>query len=650
LLDGIKNGDLDGWPEKVRIMQENWIGRSEGALVNFDLTNSKETIQVYTTRPDTLFGASFLAIAADHKLSQELAKTNKDIAAFVGDCKQTPTSEEAMETMEKKGIFTGLYVKHPFDENWKIPAWIANFILMDYGTGAIFGCPAHDERDYDFAKKYNLAIKRVVASDANKNDTLPYIDEGVAVDSQFLDGLRTQDAKKKSIEKLVSLHKGERKVNYRLRDWGISRQRYWGCPIPVVYCEHCGIVPEKEENLPIKLPDDVVFDGRGNPLENHPTWKHTKCPICGKPAIRETDTMDTFVDSSWYFMRFIDLDKQRPVNKELCDKLLPMDQYVGGVEHATMHLIYARFFTKVMRDLGYFKSTIKEPAKQLFNQGMLCYKAYKNAKGEWFYPQNVEEKNGKYFDKKTGEELICEGVIKMSKSKCNVVDIDDLVQNYGADSARIFILSDTPASKDFEYTEEGIEACWKYLNKMWKFITTFINDNDIKQLKGKNVSKVNDLLREQHKAIRDVTNMLEVTELNRAIARIREFSNALERFEPHDEDDLAIKYAAIVDLVKMLAPFTPHICEELNQLLGQEKTLDVASFPTFDSKLVIDDTVMIAIQVNGKLRGDMQVEKDASEEQVKSLAMAQESVKRHLSSKVKKVIIVPNKLINFVTE
>ena len=663
LLESIKNGDLAGWPEKVRLMQENWIGKSQGATLRFYIDKNEEIengklkienynfIEVYTTRPDTLYGASFIGISANHPLAEELAKNNKDIAKFIEECKTTPIDEESLETMEKKGIDTGIFVEHPFDKNWKLPVWIANFILMDYGTGAIFACPAHDQRDYEFAKKYNLPIKVVVSPDGKdfELNNEAYIEEGIAINSNFLNGLTTKEAKQKAIEKIEEMGIGKAKTNYRLRDWGVSRQRYWGCPIPMVYCEDCGVVPEKEENLPIKLPEDVVFDGKGNPLANHPTWKYTTCPKCGKPAIRETDTMDTFVDSSWYFMRFVDLDKNNPINKDLCNKILPIDQYVGGIEHATMHLMYSRFFTKALADMGYFDRSIKEPTKKLFNQGMVCHKAYRNKKKEWCYPWNVKEENGKYFDINTGEELTCEGVIKMSKSKCNVVDINTIIEDYGADSARLFVLSDTPADKDFEWTTEGIEGAWKYINRIWKLGATFAEENDLDKLKNIKVNKTNALLIENHKAVKAVSSFLENLEFNKAIARLREFSNAIEKFAPQDDEDKVIKYQCIVNLVKMLAPFTPHLCEELNSLLKQTPTLDIASWPTYDEKLTIDTEITIAIQVNGKLRGDIKVEKDLDRAKVEELAKNQENVKKHLEGKeIKKVIVVPNKLVNFV--
>ena len=651
LLESIKNGDLDGWSEKVKLMQENWIGKSEGALVDFKIENKDNKITVYTTRPDTLYGASFIGISANHPIAEELAKNNKEIADFIEECKKAPVDEESLETMEKKGIPTGIFVEHPFDKNWKLPVWIANFILMDYGTGAIFACPAHDQRDYEFAIKYNLPIK-VVVSPNGKDFELQgkaFEEMGIAINSNFLNGLSSQNAKLKAIEKIEEMGIGEKKINYRLRDWGLSRQRYWGCPIPMIYCEDCGVVPEKEENLPIELPKDVVFDGKGNPLANHPTWKHTVCPKCGKPAIRETDTMDTFVDSSWYFMRFIDLDKKNPVNKELCNKILPIDQYVGGIEHATMHLIYFRFFTKAMADMGYIDKSIKEPAKRLFNQGMVCHKAYRNKKKEWCYPWNVKEENGKYFDINTGEELTFEGIIKMSKSKCNVVDINTVIEDYGADSARLFVLSDTPADKDFEWTTEGIEGCWKYINRIWKLGVMFARNNDIDKLKNMNITKTNSLLIENHKAIKDITNFYNNMEFNKAIARLREFSNAIEKFETKDEEDLAIKYLAILNFIKMFSPFTPHLCEELNELLKGESKLDSATWPTFDEKLTIDTEITIAIQVNGKLRGEIKIEKDTNKDKVEELAKQQENVKKYLDgNEIKKTIVVPNKLVNFV--
>ena len=457
---------LQDWPDKVRLMQKNWIGKSEGVLIDFKINNSDKKITIYTTRPDTLFGASFVAISPNHPLVEELKKTNKNISDFIVECNKTSIDEETLETMTKKGIDTGLKVIHPFNNSVLLPIYVANFVLIDYGTGAIFGCPAHDKRDYDFAKKYNLPIKKVIEC-----ETIPYEDEGVVINSEFLNGLNNKEAKKVVIEKIESLGIGKKKINYRLRDWGFSRQRYWGCPIPIVYCEKCGVISLKIEDLPLELPKDIEFTGRGNPLDNHPTWKHTKCPKCGGNATRETDTMDTFVDSSWYFLRYTDLTEDRPFNSELCEKLLPIEQYIGGIEHATMHLIYCRFFTKALRDCRYFD--LDEPVKKLFNQGMVCHKAYRGRETKnWCYPWNIEEKNGKFYNTETKEELVFEGIIKMSKSKSNVVDITEIINDYGADAARVFVMSDSPADKDFEWTEEGIDSCWKYINR---FLTSPAN-------------------------------------------------------------------------------------------------------------------------------------------------------------------------------
>ncbi|MDR0423602.1 MAG: class I tRNA ligase family protein [Rickettsiales bacterium] len=766
LVDNLKNGKLDGWPEKVKIMQENWIGKSEGAIVEFKIVGDETQnggedgiIKVYTTRPDTLFGASFLGISADHPLAKKLAEENKEIADFIEEIKRGTTTEEELETAEKKGIFTGLYVKNPFLPEQHLPVYIANFILIDYGTGAIFGCPAHDERDFDFAVKYGLPINKVVlekdkyeklkhlidtelSNELEHNNIIhrfycqdPYFDyikkgvktiegcenspkhqtykvgdvinfyhdndcffaeitkiskyqnpkeflkdndlsnvlpnvqsveegekiyaslngntdkydflgihlklvdkkdllnteEGIAFKSSFLNGLTTKEAKTKAIDKIEELKIGTRKINYRLRDWGVSRQRYWGCPIPMVHCKKCGTNPEKLENLPIKLPKDVVFDGKGNPLDKHPTWKQCKCPVCGGDAVRETDTMDTFVDSSWYFLRFVDLDKEHPVNTDLVNKIMPIDQYVGGIEHACLHLIYARFFTKVMADLGYYDKNIREPAVRLLNQGMVQMKAYKTEK-EWISPKNVIEKDEKYFVKNTGEEVKCKGIIKMSKSKSNVVGVSDFKEEFGADSSRMFVLSDNPPTNDFEWTVDGIKSCWKYLNKIWNLVVNYKQIGDMD----------NSLMVENHKAIKDVTNYMENLEYNKAIARIREFSNAIEKAQGD-------KLFAIKNLVKMLAPFTPHICEELNEFLREKMTLDLADYPIFDEKLTVDSEIVIAVQINGKIRGEFKIKKDADKNEIETIAKQQESIKKYLDgATIKKVIVVPNKLISFV--
>ena len=648
LLSELKG--LTGWAEKVKLMQENWIGKSEGALVDFNVVGG-DKLSVYTTRPDTLFGASFIGISPNHPISEKLAKENPKIAEFIEECKKTAVDEETLETMEKKGIDTGLKVVHPFDSSWELPIYIANFILMDYGTGAIFACPAHDERDFEFANKYDLPIKIVVSP--SKDDVvseLPFTEKGFAINSEFLNGLSTDDAKKRAIEELKKLGKGEVKVNYRLRDWGISRQRYWGCPIPMVYCKKCGVVAVEDSELPIKLPEDVVFDGKGNPLTNHPTWKHTKCPKCGGNAERETDTMDTFVDSSWYFLRFINLVNDAPFDVELCKKIMPIDQYVGGIEHATMHLIYCRFIVKALRDCGYLD--INEPVKNLFNQGMVCHKAYRAKNNEWAYPWDVEEKDSKYYLKKTGEELSCKGIIKMSKSKKNVVDVTNILDTYGADSARMFVLSDSPADKDFEWTEKGIEGCWKYINKLWKLGAGFVEENkaDLVTLANYDLTSSNEkVLKEIHKAIKDVSIFLDGLEFNKAIARTRELSNALEKFKAIDEEAKAVLFFGIKTVVKLIAPFTPHLSEELNELFGEVNKLHIAEWSKYDEAMTVDNMLTIAIQINGKLRGTIEVAKDLSKDKVEALAKQEPNVAKYLVGvEIKKVIVVPNKLVSIV--
>ncbi len=639
---------LQDWPEKIKLMQKNWIGKSEGALVDFEIIDNKNVkdynkITVYTTRPDTIFGASFVGISANHPIAEELAKNNTDIKNFIEECQKTSVDEETIETMEKKGIDTGLKVKHPFDSNIELPVYIANFILMDYGTGAIFACPAHDERDYEFAKKYNLPIKVVVSPDGKdfelNKEQGAYTEEGIAINSSFLNGLSSKEAKAKAIEKIEELGIGEKKVNYRLRDWGFSRQRYWGCPIPIVYCEKCGTVHLKEKDLPLELPKDVEFTGRGNPLENHPTWKYTKCPECGGPAIRETDTMDTFVDSSWYFLRYLDLTEPEPFNAKLCEEMLPINCYIGGAEHATMHLIYCRFFTKILRDCGYFN--IDEPVKKLFNQGMVCHKAYrgKNSK-DWCYPWNLVERDGKFYNNETNEELVYEGIIKMSKSKSNVIDILKIIDAYGADAARMFVMSDTPADKDFEWSEQGIEGCWRYINKFYRLISNFKEKYDLN-----NINYTNDIIKITHKTIKAVQNNFENLEFNKAIAKIRELTNFLEKVSLDNEENKKSYYFAIVNAVKLFNPITPHVCSELLELLGINNNI----WPNYNESLTIDNNVTIAIQINGKLRTTIDVAKDTIKDEVENIVKSNNIVKKYIDGKnIKKIIFVPNKLVNLV--
>lgn len=636
---------LQGWPEKVKIMQKNWIGKSEGVLLDFEIIDNKnikdKKITVYTTRSDTIFGASFIGISPNHPIAEKLAKNNEKIQNFINICQKISIDEETIETMEKKGIDTCLKVKHPFDETCELPIYIANFILMDYGSGAIFGCPAHDQRDYDFAKKYNLPIKIVISPNGEnfELDNKAYVDDGIIINSCFLNGLKTQEAKKQIIDKIEKLGIGERKINYRLRDWGFSRQRYWGCPIPIVYCSKCGVVHLQDEDLPLELPKDVEFTGKGNPLESHPTWKYTECPKCGGDAIRETDTMDTFVDSSWYFLRYLELTKNEPFDAELCESMLPVDQYIGGIEHATMHLIYCRFFVKALRDCGYFK--INEPIKKLFNQGMVCHKAYRGKiNKEWCFPWNVIEKEGKFYNIENNEELSYEGIIKMSKSKSNVVNNLKIIDAYGADAARMFVMSDSPADKDFEWTEQGIEGCWKYINKFYKTTSIFkkrYNINDI--------NFNNEIIKNTHKTIKEVTKNFENLEFNKAIAKIRELSNFLDKVDLTSEENNKSYYFAIVNMVKLFMPIAPHLCSELLEILN----IDNKSWPKYKEELTVDNEITIAVQVNGKLRATIEINKDISDIELEKIIKDNANIKKYIDDiNIKKFIIVPNKLVNIV--
>ncbi len=630
-IDSIEEG------EKIYRSEFENIDKYEFLAINIQTIDDK--ITVYSTRPDTIAGASFMAISSDHPLAIDLAKNNKEISDFIDVCQKTSVDEETLAKAEKIGYNTGLFAINPFDYN-HMPIFITNFVLMDYGTGAVFGCPAHDQRDYDFAQKYNLPLIRVVTSNANSEDTLPYTDkDGFVINSDFLNGFTTESAKDSVLRKLEVNKIGKKEINYKLRDWGFSRQRYWGCPIPIVYCDKCGVVPLDKKDLPLELPKDVTFDGKGNPLENHSTWKHTVCPKCGGPATRETDTMDTFVDSSWYFMRYIDPYQDKPINTELCNMILPIDQYIGGIEHATMHLIYARFFTKALRDCGLVQ--ISEPIKSLFNQGMVQHKAYRglNTK-EWCFPWNVITKNNKLYNSETNEELVCEGVVKMSKSKLNVVNSEDVIDNYGADAGRVFVLSDNPTNGNFEWTEEGIGACWKYINRFYTLVSGMKDKYTVD-----NVNYSNKIIRNTHKLIKDVTSYIEKIEFNKAIAKIREFTNFLESIHANTLEEKESYFFAIISMVKLFYPFAPHLCSELLEKLD----VSYDEWPKYQEDLTIDKNVNIAIQVNGKLRGTIEVQKDITKDELEVLAKQEANVSRYLNdASIKKVIFVSNKLINFV--
>ncbi len=664
LLNEINN--LDGWPDKVKIMQTNWIGKSFGAQVFFPIKDREEKLEIYTTRPDTLFGASFCAISAGHPIALELAKNNPELAAFIKKCESLGTSEVAIEKAEKLGFDTGLKALHPFAEEFKalggnpeLPIYVANFVLMDYGTGAIFACPAHDQRDMDFARKYHLPVRTVIAPKnvdvkefiANlDNATEAYTEYGMAVNSGFLDGLEGEEAIAKAISRLEDIKSGTGQVQFRLRDWGISRQRYWGCPIPMVHCEHCGVVPVPKKDLPVVLPEDVTFDKVGNPLELHPTWKHTTCPKCGKPAIRETDTMDTFFESSWYFARFCSpKTTETPFDRELAEYWLPVDQYIGGIEHACLHLIYSRFFMRALTDCGYVN--IKEPFKNLFTQGMVCHETYKSEDGEWLYPTDIyRNEKGETLTKTGNKKVVVGSMEKMSKSKCNTIEPDDIINTYGADAARLFVVSDTPPDRDFEWSESGIEGAWRFVNKLWRLVAV-----PAVQLADKNTPKpekmsadVEKAYRLTHKIIYAVSEEIEKFRFNTAIAKIRELVNALSSLK--DEDGASYVYRfGLEKAVQLISPITPHIAEEIWQILGNDGLIIDAPWPKYDENLLSDDTVTVAVQVLGKMRGTIELAKDAPEADAKELALKLPNVMAQIGDKpIKKFIYVPNRIVNIV--
>lgn len=651
LLSELDN--LDGWPEKVKTMQRNWIGKSYGCLIRFQ-SSINEEIEVFSTRPDTIFGASFIAISSKHPLAEKLAQQNSEIRDFIAKINVGTTTTEFLEKQEKLGINTGVTVKHPIlDKN--LPVYIANFVLMDYGTGAIFGAPAHDERDYDFAKKYSLPIIRVIAAKDGSETDLPYMEDGVLVNSGFLDGKSVSEAKKCIIDKLESLGVGTRQTLYRLRDWGVSRQRYWGCPIPMVNCKHCGLVPLKEEDLPVLLPYDVSFDKPGNPLDNHPNWKKTKCPHCGADAERETDTLDTFFDSSWYFLRYCTNDKFGAALKSADIKQwMPVDQYIGGIEHAILHLLYARFFTKALADCGY--TDIREPFKNLFTQGMVCSVTYKSQSGEWLFPDQVQKnENGDYELIDTKEPVIVGRMEKMSKSKKNVVDPDVIVKTYGADAVRLFIVSDTPPDRDFPWSDEGLEGSWRFVNRVWRLFV-FLKSHGVCAAASNdaiNIEKLSENIRKMytdlHQTIKNVTEALDERIMNKAIAYIREFINSVYMNLDDISGNIAVFSIVARDLIKLSAPIIPHLCEEAWNILGFNGLACENAWPKYEAKYLVASTMTLPIQVNGKLRGTLEVAINATENEIFEQAMQIQSVQNAIAGKlIKKKIFVKGKIINIV--
>jgi leucyl-tRNA synthetase len=643
LIDGLKT--LDRWPDKVRLMQENWIGRSTGLRMTFGFAGGApegfDGIEVYTTRPDTLFGASFVGVAADHPLAQALAADNPEVAAFAEACRKGAATEAEMETGEKKGLFTGLDVSHPFDPAIRLPVVIANFILMDYGTGAIFGCPAHDQRDLEFARKYDLPVRPVVlppdATAADfRIDAEAYTGPGRIYNSRFLDGMSVEAAKAEAIQRIEAAGQGQGSTVYRLRDWGVSRQRYWGCPIPVVHCASCDVVPVPDDQLPVVLPDDVTFDGLGNPLARHPTWKHTTCPACGGPAERETDTLDTFVDSSWYFARFADPTAYKPVDRAAADYWLAVDQYIGGVEHAVLHLLYARFITRALKGEGLVG--LEEPFAGLFTQGMVTHETYRAADDRWLTPAEVDyrteaEPKG-FYEIATGEPVTLGGVEKMSKSKKNVVAPEDIFDAYGVDAARLFVLSDSPPERDVQWTTGGVEGAWRFVNRVWAEVDGGADG-------GGEDSEA--LARATHKLVKAATEGVEGFRFNSAVAQFYAFLNIL---KAHPQAD---RRAALKTLALLIAPFTPHLAEACWERLGGEGMAVDQPWPTYDPALATDDELTLPVQINGKRRGEIRAPAGAAEDAVRALALDDAAVARHLDGMtVRKVIVVKDRIVNIV--
>lgn len=653
LLEAIST--LERWPDKVRLMQENWIGRSEGARIHFPIVGRDDRIEVFTTRPDTIFGMSFCAIAPNHPLSEELAADNPELAAFIAECNSMGTSEEVIEKAEKRGFDTGLKVRHPFIEGKEVPVHVANFVLMDYGTGAIFGCPGHDQRDYDFASKYGLDIIPVVLPKGEDPsgftlDGEAYVGEGTIFNSDFLNGFAVPAAKSEVIRRLEAMGWGEGTVTYRLRDWGVSRQRYWGCPVPIIHCDACGEVPVPESDLPVKLPEDVDFDKPGNPLDRHPSWKNVDCPCCGKPARRETDTFDTFVESSWYFARFCDANnEEKAFDRAKVDHWLPVDQYVGGIEHAVLHLLYSRFFTRALKQCGYM--SVEEPFAGLFTQGMVCHETYRDKAGKYLFPSQVVRSGTGAAHVDTGEAVSIGRSEKMSKSKKNVVDPEEIVRTYGADTARLFMLSDSPPERDLEWTEAGVEGAWRYVNRLWRMVV-----EPDQPYAGKDAARpetiegaADELWRMVHKTVDGVTGDLSRFGFNKAVARIRELSNAVANFPGEDAASQWVRRQALEHIVRMIAPMTPHLAEELWKRLGHATNLVDLEWPVADASLIVDDTVTVAVQVNGKLRATIALPRDCAKDEAEKTARAQPNVERALEGMtVRKVIVVPNKIVNIV--
>ena len=633
LLDGLSA--LDAWPDKVRLMQENWIGKSQGLRCTFNFVDSPDGIDIFTTRPDTMFGASFVAIAADHPVATELAANAPDLARFIDECRRGGTTAADIETAEKRGFNTGLSVEHPLNPDWHLPVYVANFVLMDYGTGAVFGCPAHDQRDLDFAHKYRLSVVRVVAdgdkADPDFHGDDAYTGPGSIVNSHFLNGMSVNDAKAAVIAKANHEGWGEGTTVWRLRDWGVSRQRYWGTPIPFIHCDFCGVLPVPRAQLPVVLPDDVSFDSPGNPLERHPTWKHVACPNCKEPARRETDTLDTFVDSSWYFIRFASQPHDRPFDKAEAEAWLPVGQYIGGVEHAILHLLYARFWTRALQRIG--RLDVSEPFKGLFTQGMVTHETYKDAAGAWLSPDEVKQ-GADGIETLAGKPVTLGRIEKMSKSKKNTVDPMPMFDQFGADAVRWFMLSDSPPERDLPWSEAGIEGCWRFVNRVWRLFDSLDTSGGEDRVLDKAL----------HRAIDGIGSDIEALAFNKSVAKVHELVNAIEKAPPS-----ASRNTAIRTLARLISPMLPHLAEEGWAHFGETGLVAQQTWPDADRSLLVETHATIAVQINGKLRDTLIVEKGMDKAALEALALALDKVIRSLDGiSPKKVIVVPDRLVNIV--
>jgi len=630
LLEGLKT--LDQWPDKVKLMQENWIGKSVGLQFRFALSDGEE-VEVFTTRPDTIFGASFVAVAADHPIAQSLAESDPNAASFVERCKAGGTSAAEIETQEKLGFDTGITAAHPFDKSIELPVYIANFVLMEYGTGAVFGVPAHDQRDLDFARKYGLPVRRVVSEGSDDapefHGNEAWTGPGTLCNSHFLDGMDVADAKRTVIERAEGEGWGRGTTVWRLRDWGVSRQRYWGTPIPIIHCDACGVVPVPKDQLPVVLPEDVSFDIPGNPLDRHPSWGKVDCPKCGSAARRETDTLDTFVDSSWYFIRFASQPDDQPFDKGVAEQWLPVGQYIGGVEHAILHLLYARFWTRALKHIG--RLDVAEPFAGLFTQGMVTHETYKSAEGKWLAPDEVRDG----VEISTGQPITLGRVEKMSKSKKNTVDPGPIVDQYGADAVRWFMLSDSPPERDLPWSEAGIEGAWRFVQRLWRLF-----DGLSTEAIGDDIA----LRKLAHRTTQGVADAIEALQFNKAVALLYTLANAVEKAQPSADRSDAIR-----TLLKLVAPMAPHIAEEAWAASGQDGLIADADWPVVDPALLIDDEVTVAVQVNGKLRDTLTLAKGLDKEAAEAAALASEKIVRALDGKSpRKVIVVPDRLVNIV--